>query len=62
MVNLAADAAKPNSFDEKSLRLSLADIARFSYGDGATVNQALKEGWKRGGVHAMADGIISQNE
>ena len=62
MVRLAADAARTHAFDEKSLRLSLAEIARNSYGDGDTVNQALEEGWKRGVGHAMADGIITQNE
>ena len=59
MVDLAADAARTNNFDEKTLRLSLAEIARSSYGDGATVNQALEEGWKRGVGHAMADGIVN---
>ena len=62
MVRLAAAAAASHTFDEKSLRLSLAEIARRSYGDGATVNQALEEGWKQGVSHAMADGIVSQSE
>ena len=62
MVHLAADAAASNTFDEKTLRLSLAEIARRSFGDGATVNQALEEGWKRGVSHAMADGIVTQSE
>ena len=62
MVELAADAARSHNFDEKSLRLSLAEIARNSYGDGNTVNQALEEGWKQGIAHAMADGIITQAE
>ena len=61
-VQLAADAARSHASDEKSLRLSLADIARNSYGDGATVNQALEEGWKQGVGHAMADSIITQAE
>ena len=59
MVTLAAEAARTHTFNEKALRLSLAEIARNSYGDGATVNQALEEGWKRGIAHAMADGIIT---
>lgn len=62
MVRLAADAAKTHAFDEKSIRLPLAEIARDSYGDGGTVNQALEKGWKRGVGHAMADGIITQDE
>ena len=62
MVNLAAQAAASRTFDEKSLRLSLAEIARRSYGDGSTVNQALEQGWKQGVDHSMADGIVSQAE
>ena len=62
MVRIAAQAARTHSFDEKTLRLSLAEIARRSHGDGATVNQALEEGWKQGVHHAMADGIMIQAE
>ena len=62
MLELAADAARTHTFNEKTLRLSLAEIAKNSYGDGATVNQALEEGWKRGVAHSMADGIITQAE
>ena len=62
MVGIAADAARSHDFDEKSLRLSLAEIAHGSHGDGATVNEALEEGWKRGIAHAMADGILTQAE
>ena len=62
MVGFAADAARSHDFNEKSLRLSLAEIAHSSYGDDATVNEALEEGWKRDVAHAMADGILSQAE
>ena len=62
MVGFAADAARSHDFDEKYLRLYLAEIAHSSYGDGATVNEALEEGWKRGVAHAMADGILTQAE
>ena len=62
MVTLATDAAKTHQFNELDLRLSLAEIARNSYGDGTTVNEALEEGWKRGVSHDMADGIITQAE
>ena len=62
MVTLAADAARTHSFDEKSLRLTLAAVSKRSYGDGATVNQALEEGWKQGVAHPMADGILTQTE
>ena len=62
MVHLAAQAAASPQFDEKSLRLSLAEIASRSYGDDDTINQALEAGWKQGVSHAMADGIVSQPE
>ena len=62
MVELAADAARTHQFDEKTLRLTLAGIARDSYGDGNTVKQALEVGWKQGVAHAMADGILTQGE
>ena len=62
MVAITADAAKTHSFDEKTLRLTLAEIARRSYGDGATVNEALEEGWKQGVAHSMADRILTQQE
>ena len=62
MVQLTSDAARSHAFDEKTLRLSLAEIARNTFEDGNTVNQALEEGWKRGVGHAMADGIITQDE
>ena len=62
MLNLAAQAAASRTFDEKSLRLSLAEIARRSYGDDDTISQALEAGWKQGVDHSMADGIVSQAE
>lgn len=43
MAALAAEAARTHTFDEKSLRLSLAEIARRSYGDSATVNHTPKK-------------------
>lgn len=46
MVTLAAEATRTHSFDEKSLGINLAEIAHRCYGDGASVNQALEEGWK----------------
>ena len=57
MVNLSA-AARTQSFDEKTLRLTLAETARLSYGDGTTVKEALKQGI----THSMADDIISPDE
>ena len=56
MVAIAAEAARTHKFDEKNLRLTLAEIAHRSHGDGATVNE---EGWKQGVAHSMADGISS---
>ena len=37
-------------------------MAKISYGNEDTVNQALEEGWKLGVDHSMADGIITQDE
>ena len=62
MHRIAAEVARIHTFDEKTLRLSLAEIARRSYGDGSTVNQALEEGSKHSVSHAMADGIMIQAE
>ena len=44
---VAFDAARTHDFDEKTLRLALAGIARRSCGNGTTVNEALEEGWKQ---------------
>ena len=62
MLELAAGAARSHQFDEKTLRSSLSEIARRSFGDGNTVNQALEEGWKLGVGHAMSDSIITEDE
>ncbi len=62
MVELVADAVRFHAIHEKTLRLTLAEIAGRSYGDGATVNEALEEGWKQGVAHSMADGIHTQAE
>ena len=62
MISIAADATRTHSFDEKTLRLTPAEIARRSHGDGATVNEALEEDWKQGVAHSMVDGILTQAE
>ena len=62
MVELAADAAKSHEFNPNSLRVSLAEIARRSYGDGSTFNQALEEGWRRAVRNAAQDGSITHEE
>ena len=41
---VALSTARDHTFDEKSLRLSLAEVVHRSYGDGSTVKQALEEG------------------
>ena len=62
MVQLAAQAAGSPDFDEGHLRLTLFAVAKISYGNEDTVNQALEEGWKLGVDHSMADGILTQDE
>ena len=62
MVQLAAQAAGSKDFDEGHLRLTMSAVAKISYGNEDTVNQALEEGWKLGVEHSMADGIITQDE
>ena len=62
MVRLAWDAARSHEFHANSLRVSLAEIAKRSFGDGSTVNQALEEGWRRTVRHAQADGSITHEE
>ena len=62
MVQLAAQAAGSPDFDENQLRLTMAELAQRSYGDGDTVNQTLETGWKLGVNHSMADGIITPDE
>ena len=58
MVRLAGGAARSHEFHPNSLQVSLAEIARRSYGDGSTVNQALEERV----YHATDDGIVTQSE
>ena len=62
MVRLASDAARSHEFHVNSLQVSLAEIARHSYGDVSTVARALEEGWRRAVRHAAADGISHQAE
>ena len=62
MVGLAADAARSHEFHANSLQVSLAEIARRSYGDETTVARALEEGWRRAVRCAAADGSITHEE
>ena len=43
----------------KNLRLTLAEIARRSYEDRKTVNQASEESWKTGIAHSMAERTLT---
>ena len=62
MVRLAGGAARSHEFNSNSLQVSLAEIARRSYGDASTVARALEEGWRRAVRHAAADGSITHEE
>ena len=62
MVRLAAHAAMSHEFNPNSLRVSLAEIAKRSYGEATTVARALEEGWRRSVRHAAADGSITHEE
>ena len=62
MVELAADAARSHEFNPNSLQVSLAEIAKRSYGNGSTVARALEEGWRRAVRNAAADGSITHEE
>ena len=62
MVRLAADTARSHEFNPNSLRVSLAEIAKRSYGNGSTVARALEEGWRRAVRNAAADGSITHEE
>ena len=62
MVRLAGDAVRSHEFHANSLQVSLAEIARGSFGDGSTVNHALEEGWRRAVRCAAADGNITHEE
>ena len=62
MVELAADAARSHEFNPNSFQVSLAEIARRSYGNGSTVARALEEGWRRAVRNAAADGSITHEE
>ena len=59
---LASGAARSHEFNPNSLQVSLAEIARRSFGDASTVNQALEEGWRRAVRNAAADGSITHEE
>ena len=62
MVSLAAHAARLHEFHANSLQVSLAEIAKRSYGEATTVARALEEGWRRALRHAAADGSITHEE
>ena len=62
MVRLSRDAARSHDFNANSLQVSLAEIARRSYGDASTVARALDEGWRGALRQAAADGNITHEE
>ena len=62
MVQLAAHAARSHEFRPNSLWLSMAEIAKRSFGDASTVARALEEGWRRALRQAAADGSITHEE
>ena len=62
MVQLAADAAGSHEFNPNSLRVSLTEIARRSFGDASTVARALEEGWRRTVRKAAQGGSITHAE
>ena len=62
MVRLASGAARSHEFNPNSLRVSLTEIARRSFGDASTVARALEEGWRRAVRKAAADGSITHEE
>ena len=62
MVRLAHGAAGSHEFNPNSLRVSLTEIAKRSFGDASTVARALEEGWRRAVRKAAADGSITHEE
>ena len=62
MVRLAGSAARSHEFNPNSLQVSLAEIAKRSYGNGSTVARTLEEGWRRAVRNAAADGSITHEE
>ena len=62
MVRLASGAARSHEFNPNSIQVSLAEIAKRSFGNGSTVARALEEGWRRAVRNAAADGSITHEE
>ena len=62
MVQLTQGAAGSHEFNPNSLQVSLAEIARQSFGDASTVARAMEEGWRRAVRKAAADGSITHEE
>ena len=62
MVRLAQGAARSHESNPNALRLSMAEIAKRSFGDASTVNQALEEGWRRAVRKAAQGGSITHEE
>ena len=62
MLRLAGGAARSHEFNPNSLKVSLTEIARRSYGDASTVSRGLEEGWRRTVRNAAADVSITHEE
>ena len=62
MVNLVAQSAGTDNFNETALRQTLNAIAARAYAGEDEINAAMAAGWARGISHAMADGILTRDE
>ena len=62
MVQLAAQAAAANTFNEAALRQTLSAIAQRSRATDEDIDRALEEGFRQGVTQAMSDGILTRQE
>ena len=61
MVQLAAQAASAQTFNEAALRQTLQAIAQRSRATGDDIDRALEEGFRQGVAQAIADRIITRD-
>ena len=62
MVQLAAQAAAVQTFNEPALRQTLGAIAQRSHAPGEDIDRALEDGFRQGVAQAMSDGILTRQE
>ena len=62
MVQLSAQAAGSNTFNEAALRQTLGAIAQRSRATDQDIDRALEEGFRQGVTQAMSDGILTRKE